>query len=178
MKFNPTKMAGCFEILPRMSEDLRGRFVKPFQYSLMKAQGLDIDFREEFYSVSSKGVLRGLHFQTPPQDQVKVVYCVQGAAFDVLVDLRKNSQTFGQFECFELSAKRCNVLYLPRGIAHGFYAREDQTTLVYKVTSEYSPENDDGILWNSMNIPWPTLKPILSPRDETFPRFLDYKSPF
>lgn len=178
MNLIQTTMAGCFEIQPRIFEDSRGRFIKPFQQSWMLEHGLEGGFSEDFYSVSAKGVLRGLHFQEPPHDQAKLVYCTRGAAFDVAVDLRRHSKTYGRFQAFELTAAKGNSLYLPKGFAHGFYALEDGTTIVYKVSAEYSPAHDKGVLWSSLGIPWPNPSPVVSVRDAAFPKLADYVSPF
>lgn len=178
IELKPSKISGCFELQPRVIEDARGRFVKVFHEQAFKTQGLETNFAEEYYSVSHKNVVRGLHFQRPPMDHVKMVYCVAGEVMDVVVDLRVGSPTYGQCELFELSAAKANSVYIPKGMAHGFCVLSQQAIMVYKVSSIYSPEHDAGILWSSADIPWPTTDAILSVRDESFPKLDQFESPF
>lgn len=173
-----TEIPGCYEIQPRIVDDARGRFVKVFHRNAFAALGLEVDFAEEYYSVSRQGVIRGMHFQTPPMEHVKMVYCVQGEVFDAVVDLRLGSPSYRQTATFNLSAKKGNCIYIPKGLAHGFCATSEPTTLVYKVSTVYSPEHDTGILWNSVDINWPLHTPVLSDRDRGFIRLADFKSPF
>ena len=173
-----TELKGCWEIQPIVRKDKRGRFVKTFQWRGYKSLGLPVEFREEYYSVSARGVLRGLHFQLPPMDHEKLVYCVVGKVLDVAVDLRKDSPTYGKYHLFTLDAEKGNMAYLPKGMAHGFYTLSDTAMMMYKVTSEYAPKQDSGILWNSVGIPWPDSNPILSERDKGFVSLTDFESPF
>lgn len=177
-KLKSSPIPGCFEVLPSVMNDARGSFVKVFHAERFRELGLATDFAEEYYSHSRKGVIRGMHFQTPPADHVKVVYCVQGEVFDVVLDLRVGSPTYGQTATFTLSASEGNYLYIPKGLAHGFCATSETATLVYKVSTVYSPENDSGVLWSSLDIDWPTDTPILSERDSRFSPFSEFKSPF
>jgi dTDP-4-dehydrorhamnose 3,5-epimerase len=174
----PTVIAGLFELQPKVFDDSRGRFVKVFHQQAFAEQSLETNFAEEYYSVSHQHVLRGLHFQLPPMDHVKVVYCVQGNVMDAVVDVRVGSPTYGQYVLFELSAAKANSIYIPKGMAHGFCVQSDHATMVYKVSSVYAPAHDAGILWNSANIPWPATSPTLSVRDQAFPALADFKSPF
>jgi dTDP-4-dehydrorhamnose 3,5-epimerase len=174
----PSKLDGCVELQPKVMEDARGRFVKVFHEEAFAAAGLATDFAEEYYSVSHKNVIRGMHFQLPPMDHVKVAYCIAGAVLDAVVDLRVGSPTYGQFALFELSADKANSIYIPKGMAHGFCALTDQAVMVYKVGTVYSPAHDAGVLWNSMGIPWPTEQPVISARDTGFPALADFTSPF
>ncbi len=174
----PSKIAGCFELQPRVFEDARGRFVKVFHEQAFAAQGLETGFAEEYYSVSHKNVVRGMHFQVPPMDHVKMVYCVEGEVLDAVVDLRVGSPTYGHFELFELSSSKANSIYIPKGMAHGFCALSEHSIMVYKVGAVHSPEYDAGVLWDSVGISWPVKKAILSVRDKSFPRFDDFLSPF
>lgn len=173
-----SKIAGCFELQPKVFEDARGRFVKVFHEQAFAAQGLQTDFAEEYYSVSYKNVIRGMHFQLPPMDHVKMVYCVEGKVMDAVIDLRIGSPTYGQYEVFELSAAKANCIYIPKGMAHGFCALSEQAIMVYKVSTIYSPAHDAGILWNSVGIPWQQPEAILSVRDESFPGLDQFVSPF
>jgi dTDP-4-dehydrorhamnose 3,5-epimerase len=174
----PSKLAGCFELQPKVLEDMRGRFVKVFHEEAFAAHGLETSFAEEYYSVSGKHVVRGMHFQLPPMDHVKMAYCIAGEVLDAVVDLRVGSPTYGQFDLFELSAAKANSVYIPKGMAHGFCALSDQSIMVYKVGTVYSPVHDSGVLWNSMGIPWPTEQPVVSERDTGFPALADFTSPF
>lgn len=177
-EIKPSKLAGCYELQPKVFEDERGRFVKIFHEQVFAEKGLETGFAEEYYSVSCKNVIRGMHFQLPPMDHVKLVYCVQGEVMDVVVDLRVGSPTYGQYAVFELSAIKANSIYIPKGMAHGFCAQSDQAIMVYKVSTIYSPAHDAGVLWNSVGIPWPTAKAILSGRDQSFPPIDKFVSPF
>jgi len=132
--------SGCFELSPDVYNDNRGLFVKTFQKNIFRDFGLEFDFEEEYYSCSKKGVLRGLHFQLPPHEHSKLVYCIEGNVFDAVVDLRINSMTYGEYVTVELSAKKANMLYVPPGLAHGFYVLSKRATMVYKVSTVYSPK--------------------------------------
>lgn len=175
---NKTKIPGCFEIKPRKFKDDRGVFVKIFHQDTYKDNKLDTDFTEEYYSFSHQGVLRGLHFQVPPKEHTKLVYCISGEIIDVVVDLRVGSPTYGQFEMFNLSAYKSNIIYIPPGLAHGFYVTSESAILIYKVTTVYSPEHDTGIRWDSVGIPWPNSKPTISTRDSEFLALSNFDSPF
>ncbi len=175
---NDTAIQGCYEIQPRVIDDLRGRFVKVFHKAAFAERQLETDFVEEYYSHSRKGVIRGLHFQTPPYDHVKMVYCVCGEVFDVVLDLRVGSPTYGKAASFCLSAEKGNYLYIPKGLAHGFCVTSELATLTYKVSTVYVPENDAGLLWSSVDIEWPADAPIVSNRDKTFSTLADFESPF
>jgi dTDP-4-dehydrorhamnose 3,5-epimerase len=173
-----TSIDGCFEVQPKILDDHRGRFVKVFHAGAFADLGLADNFSEEYYSHSRNRVLRGMHFQTPPADHIKMVYCVTGAVFDVVVDLRVGSPTFGHAQSFALSADKGNFLYIPKGLAHGFCVTSATATLVYKVTSVYSPEHDTGVLWSSINVTWPISDPIVSERDAHFLPLSQFQSPF
>lgn len=173
-----SKIDGCFELQTKVFNDIRGKFVKTFHEQEFSSRGLETKFAEEYYSISSKNVIRGLHFQLPPMDHVKLVYCVEGEVLDAVVDLRVGSPTYGQYELFELSATKANSIYIPKGMAHGFCVKSEQAILVYKVSTIYSPECDSGILYSSIDISWPTDAPILSERDDSFPTLKEFESPF
>lgn len=178
MDLVPLEFPGCFEIRPAVFRDDRGSFVKPFQASAFAAAGLPVDYPERFYSQSRRGVVRGLHFQLPPAAQHKLVYCTSGRVLDVVVDLRKGSPTFGRAASYELHADRWNALFLPVGIAHGFAALEEPTTMAYAVGAEYDPERDTGIRWDSISFAWPFERPVVSARDMALPALQDFDSPF
>lgn len=128
MDFRQTTIPGCYEIIPRILRDERGVFVKVFHEGVFEEHGLTTDWREEYYSISHRGVLRGLHFQLPPHDHDKLVYCTAGAVLDAVVDLRKGSQTYGSHVLQELSAEMGNMLYIPRSLAHDFYVTSNKMT--------------------------------------------------
>lgn len=174
----PSQIADCFELQPKIFEDVRGRFVKVFHKEYFAAHGLETNFVEEYYSLSYKNVVRGMHFQLPPADHVKMVYCVQGEVMDAVVDLRVGSPTYKKIALFELSAFKANSIYIPKGMAHGFCALSEQAIMVYKVSTMYSPSEDAGILWNSVGIQWPTTEGIISSRDQNFPTLDQFESPF
>ena len=178
IRFTEGKLPGCFTIQFPAFKDARGIFVKTVQRSVLKNLGLEDLFDEVFYTTSNRNVLRGMHFQLPPSDHAKLVYCTSGSICDIALDLRVGSTTFGQYEVYELTADAHNAVYLPRGIAHGFYVRKGPATVVYHVTSEHDPANDTGILWNSFDAPWPESNPIVSVRDQSLPTFRDFISPF
>lgn len=178
LRIHEIEIPGCREIQPVVHRDARGQFVKVFHADEFLKLGMETAFREEFYSTSVQNVVRGMHFQTPPCDHVKLVYCTAGAVFDVVVDIRRGSPRFGCFASIELSAEKGNALYIPKGIAHGFCTLSASATLVYKVSTVYSPTHDTGIRWDSIDIPWPVDVPVLSDRDRNLPPFADFDSPF
>ena len=178
MNLIKTQIDGCFELQPEIFDDARGRFVKIFHSEQFEKAGLETEFKEEYYSVSGCGVLRGLHFQLPPEDHVKMVYCVSGEVFDVVVDLRVGSPTYKVVSTFKLSAQKANCIYIPKGMAHGFCVTSDSATLVYRVGTVHSPNHDSGILWNSVDVNWPIHEPLISARDLTFQKLENFQSPF
>jgi len=177
VKFIETEIKDCYEIFPREMTDLRGKLVKTFHEGMFKDKGLETHFAEEYFSVSQKGVLRGLHLQFPPYAYSKLFYCIDGSVLDVLVDLRRGSPCYGKAVCFDISADKANVLYIPEGIAHGFYVVSHNATIICKTSTVYTPGSDGGISWKSVNI-WPTDNPILSDKDKNLPLLKDFVSPF
>lgn len=174
----PTPIQGCFEIQPIVRQDNRGYFVKTFVQSEFMALGLTTQFVEQYHSLSHAGVIRGMHFQKPPHAHNKLVYCTAGRVLDAVVDLRQGSPTFRQIHTLELNAKQGKMLFVPTGLAHGFEALENNTLMVYHVSSEYAPSHDAGIHWQSMLIPWTTKSPIVSARDAAFETLAAFQSPF
>lgn len=173
-----TIVPGCFELLPLVVSDARGTFVKTFNADAFAAVRLRTDWAEQYYSCSTKGALRGLHFQSPPHEHAKLVYCTAGEVLDAVLDLRRGSPAYGMHVCIRLSAARGNMLYLEAGLAHGFYTLSESATLVYNVTSMYAPGHDSGIRWDSAGIPWPDATPLLSDRDRALRALADFQSPF
>ena len=178
MTFSESPIPGCYEVQLPVHSDARGSFVKTIASSQFAARGLEAGFVETFYTVSGENVLRGMHLQLPPADHAKFVYCVAGEVMDVCLDARRSSPAFGRHMVIELAADRHNALYLPRGVAHGFYVRQAPAIMVYHVTSEHEPRLDSGIAWNSFGAKWPTHSPLLSPRDARLTPFQDFASPF
>jgi len=178
MQIIETKIPGCYEIQPELLKDDRGSFVKVFNAEDFKSFGLCVDWKEQYYSVSQANVVRGLHFQLPPYDHVKLVYCVAGSVEDVVLDLRRDSPTYGMTLMLELSEEKGNMIYLPRGLAHGFCTTKEPAILVYNVSTIYTREADAGVLWNSAGIDWSVQNPLLSQRDRLFPALDDFESPF
>lgn len=176
MKIQSTAIPGCFEIIPNIISDNRGSFVKTFHREIFEQSGLETDWREEYYSTSQKGVLRGLHFQLPPHDHAKLVYCTSGEVFDVVLDLRLGSDGYGTHVKFNLNSVDAHMVYIPRGCAHGFYTVSDAATMMYKVSTVYAPTHDAGLLWNSVGIQWPDADPVMSDRDKALPLFADFIS--
>ncbi|MCB9062371.1 MAG: dTDP-4-dehydrorhamnose 3,5-epimerase family protein [Halobacteriovoraceae bacterium] len=176
MNIEKTKIEGCFILTPTIFEDSRGKFVKNFNCKVFKDYNLDTDFKESYYSISKKFVARGMHFQIPPHDHCKLVYVSTGKIKDFILDLRKNSKTFGEVIEIELSSKNCRQVYLSKGLAHGFISIEDSTTVHYMQTTIYSQESDKGIHLSHV------VKDIhnytLSQRDLTHPTFTEFNSPF
>ncbi|WP_276498708.1 dTDP-4-dehydrorhamnose 3,5-epimerase [Pontibacter litorisediminis] len=171
---------GLVEFQPRIFRDDRGYFMETFSMKWFEPLGLAPHFVQDNQSVSKKGVLRGLHFQKPPHAQAKLVRVTTGKALDVVVDLRKDSPTYGQHVACVLDAEKQNVFYVPEGFAHGFVALEDNTTFLYKCTDFYAPESEGGILWNdpALGIDWGIAEPLVSPKDEVLPLLESFSSPF
>ena len=180
MDFIKTKLAGSFLIEPKTFEDQRGFFLESYSKKIFEENGINDDFIQDNHSLSvEKGVLRGLHFQLSPNAQSKLVRVVAGSGFDVIVDLRKDSKTFGQWQGFELSAKNKKMLYVPRGFAHAFCTLEENTEFVYKVDNFYAPESDSGIIWNdrTLAIDWPIEgEPVISEKDGKLQTFEEFKA--
>lgn len=159
-------------VRPKVFADERGFFMEAYKSSDFAAFGIRQPFVQDNHSRSSKGVVRGLHFQRPPMAQAKLVMAVQGEIFDVAVDLRRGSPTFKRWVAVELSFANRHMLYIPEGFAHGFCVLSDWAYVVYKATAEYSPEEDAGIAWDDpeISVDWPIERPILSERDAALPR--------
>jgi len=174
----PSKIQDCIELIPDIKNDNRGRFIKIFSSKIFFEFGLETNFVEDYYSNSFFGVLRGMHFQLPPFDHNKLVYCVEGEVFDAVIDLRIGSPTYGISSNLILSANLGNCLYVPKGLAHGFCVMSKTATIIYKVSSPYSFSHDTGIHWNSSDINWPIENPIISDRDMCFPPMSTFLSPF
>ncbi len=178
MEILNTGIPGCYEISPKILKDNRGWFLKTYHLDQFQTKGLETKWKEEYFSSSNKDVLRGVHFQTPPEDHTKLVTCINGSVLDVIVDLRKTSPTYKKCYSIKLNSESKNMVYIPKGCGHAFLSLEDESVLFYKVSTVYSPDNDKGLLWKDIDFDWPIKKPILSPRDMIHPSINDFKSPF
>lgn len=177
-QFEPLPLSGAYLIqLPLFSDD-RGYFVKTFQQHIFQQHDIEFELNESYFSLSKKAVIRGMHFQTPPHQHDKIVYCPQGAILDVIIDLRKESATFGKYEAHVLSAENAKAYYIPKGFAHGFKALTEQAITYYLVGSEHSKEHDSGILYNSFGFDWECEAPIISQRDLAFSPLQEFNTPF
>lgn len=180
-EFRKTELEDVMLVIPKVFEDDRGFFLEGYKKSDFINAGITDDFNQDNHSKSSFGVLRGLHYQTKPKMQAKLVRCIRGKIFDVAVDIRKNSKTFGKWLGVILSEENKNMLYIPEGFAHGFLTLSDTAELLYKASGEYSPQNDRGILWNdpTIGIDWEkfglNFEPTLSEKDKKQPLLKDIK---
>ena len=148
--------------------DNRGIFCKIYNEDIFEANGINIDIKESYYSISEKNVIRGMHFQIPPYDHDKLVYVANGKVLDVVLDIRKFSSTYKKFISIELSDENGLALFIPKGCAHGFKSLTNNTMMVYNVSTVYSPQCDCGIKYDSFGMDWNVENPIISKRDASF----------
>ncbi len=170
-------------IVPTRHGDARGWFMESYNRRRLAELGIDVDFVQDNQSFSArKGTLRGLHFQVPPEPQAKLVRCLAGAIWDVAVDVRAGSPTYGRWVAAELTAEGGEQLFVPVGFAHGFVTLTDNAEVAYKASGYYAPACDAGIAWDDPDvaIAWPLagIEPQLSDKDRTLPRLADFASPF
>jgi dTDP-4-dehydrorhamnose 3,5-epimerase len=158
-------------IEPRVFRDARGLFMETYKQSELAAHGITCGFVQDNFSRSVRGVLRGLHYQKPPKAQAKLVMVLRGEVYDVAVDIRQGSPTYGRWVGVWLTDRTPQMLFIPEGFAHGFCVVSEQADFGYKVSAEYAPELDAGILWSDpqLAIEWPVQKPLLSPKDLRLP---------
>mgnify|MGYP002634214901 CR=1 FL=1 len=170
MKANKTDLEGVLLLEPIVHVDVRGRFYESYEKQKYHALGIREDFVQDNQSLSKKNVLRGLHYRAEPE-QAKLVRVVRGEVFDVVVDIRKNSSTFGKWQSFILSESNYLQLYVPVGFAHGFCVLSEEAEFLYKVSESYSAEKEKGILWNDpdIGVEWPVSDPVLSEKDKINP---------
>ncbi len=181
MNIIKTPLKGLIIIEPPVFGDERGYFMETFSERAFAKNDMDVHFVQDNESMSGKNVLRGLHFQAPPNAQGKLVSVVSGRVFDVAVDIRKSSPTYGQSFGIELSAENKKRLYIPPGFAHGFLTLEENTIFQYKCTDFYAPQSEGGIAWDDpdINIQWPQkVDLIISEKDKNNPLFVDFNTPF
>lgn len=171
-KFKRLKIPDVILIEPQVFEDERGFFIETYRKSAFEKEGIKTNFVQDNYSKSSKNVLRGLHYQISPMEQIKLVRCIRGKVFDVAVDIRKGSPHYGKWIGEYLSEENKNMLFIPAGFAHGYLVLSEETEIIYTVSKEYSKEHERGIFWKGLEIEidWPlTGEPILSDKDKNLP---------
>lgn len=175
MPFEPLEIPDLVLIKPRIFHDGRGFFFESYNKAVFEANGIKENFVQDNFSLSAKGVIRGFHYQLPPKAQGKLVSVMTGAALDIMIDIRKNSKTFGKVVSHRLTAGSKEMIFIPAGFAHGFCALEDNTEFMYKVTDFYSPQHERGILWSDpdLKIQWPDLKFNIAAKDQAYPRLKD-----
>lgn len=180
MQIEQTSLPGVLLLTPARHSDARGYFSESWNKARLESHGIAIDFVQDNHSLSHDvGTIRGLHFQAPPHAQTKLVRCGRGMIFDVAVDIRRGSPTYGQWTGAELSADNGRQLLLPEGFAHGFVTRKPDSEIIYKCSDYYSPEADGAIRWDSCGIDWGfDGAPVLSEKDAAAPALSDFDSPF
>jgi dTDP-4-dehydrorhamnose 3,5-epimerase len=176
--FQSLHLSGAFRFTMPAFNDDRGAFVKVFQEPLFQKENIHFELRESYFSLSRKDVIRGMHFQLPPFQHSKIVFCPQGAILDVILDLRKDSSTYGSYFAAELSEDNHCGLFIPEGFAHGFKTLTENALTSYLVSSAYNKESDTGIRWDSFGMDWQLRDPIISSRDRSFIALPDFKPPF
>ena len=177
-EFEPQKIEDVILVKPKVFGDNRGFFLESYKKSDFVANGIDVEFNQDNHSKSTAHVLRGLHYQLAPYEQAKLVRCTRGKIYDVAVDIRPDSETFGKYVKVELSEENKYMLFIPKGFAHGFVVLSEEAELLYKTSGEYAPKADCGIIWNDkdLNIDWGIdFEPILSDKDKVQPKFSELK---
>ena len=180
MEIIKTPIECLLVIKPKIFGDERGYFFESWSEESFAKNGLDLDFVQDNQSLSSKGVLRGLHFQNPPFEQGKLVRVIKGAVLDVVVDIRKGSATYGKHFSIELNEENKTILWIPPGFAHGFVTLKDDTIFTYKCTGVYNSDFEEALLWSDadLNIDWGALEPFVSEKDLVAGSFKHFKSQF
>jgi dTDP-4-dehydrorhamnose 3,5-epimerase len=183
MEVFPTDISGVLVLKPRFFQDARGYFVETYNQRAARAAGLVADFVQDNQAFSlQRGTVRALHFQVPPHAQAKLVRVLRGAIYDVAVDLRAGSPTYGRWVAATLTAQGGEQIFVPHGFAHGYCTLEADTEVAYKVDDYYAPDREQGLIWNdpTLAIDWPVAAPdaVLSDKDRKLPRFADFVSPF
>lgn len=179
-EFKNFEIPGPLLIKPRVFDDDRGFFLELYKHSDFAGAGIREHLVQDNYAKSTKGVLRGLHYQMGPKAQGKLVVCMQGGIYDVAVDIRKGSPHFGKWVGIELTENNRLMLFVPPGFAHGYQVLSEASEVMYKCTDEYSPTHDRGIIWNdpAIGIAWPLPDPVLSPKDKLHPLLRDADNNF
>jgi dTDP-4-dehydrorhamnose 3,5-epimerase len=178
MEIKETSLSGVKVIINDLHKDERGIFCKTFNKKIFKDIGLTFEIKESFYSISSKNVIRGMHFQLPPHDHDKIVFVPKGKILDVVLDLRKKSKTFGQYFSIELSEDNKNSIYIPKGFAHGFKTLINNSLTIYFTSTVHELKYDSGIRWDSFGMDWKVENPIISKKDNNLKKYYEFESPF
>lgn len=180
MEIVKTPIEGLLVIKPDVFADNRGYFFETYNEEKFRQLGLRTDFVQDNESCSSKGVVRGLHFQAPPFAQAKLIRVVRGSVLDFALDIRRGSPTYGRYFSVKLDDIEKNMFFIPEGFAHGFLTLEDDTVFSYKCTALYNKQSERGLLWNDkkLNIDWTIAEPILSDKDKLWGKFDEFTSPF
>lgn len=173
-----TKIEGLMILKPIVFKDIRGKFIKIFNNTFFQKNNLNIEIKETYFSLSNKNVIRGMHFQTPPYEHIKIVYVPHGKILDVVLDIRKGSPTYGEYHSIELSDVNAKILIIPKGLAHGFKSIQDNTNVTYMQTTVYMLESDVGIKYDSFGFDWQCNHAQLSQRDLNFENFNTFVTPF
>ena len=175
MKFIKTDLESVWLIEPAVFKDDRGHFLEAFRKEIFRQHGLEFDFVQDNISTSTRGTLRGLHYQKPPHSQVKLVMAITGEILDVAVDLRQNSPTFGNYFSTNLNSQNRKMMLVPAGFAHGFSVLSETATVFYKCSNYYDKASERGVRWNDpeLNIDWKIESPILSEKDQSLPLLKD-----
>ena len=177
MQIEPLKIKGTYHIRFEPRKDERGHFMRIYDKQTFEQHGLQVNWLQENHVLSrQKGTLRGLHMQLPPYAETKLLRCVSGAVLDVFVDLREGSPTFGEWDSVKISAEAMDMVYVPRGFAHGYLCLKDNTEVSYRVDSVYHPQSERAIRWNDpqLAIEWDVKNPIISEKDRNAPSFKDF----
>jgi dTDP-4-dehydrorhamnose 3,5-epimerase len=180
LKITTNQINGILIIEPQIFKDSRGYFFESYNEEKFNKAGIEAKFVQDNQSLSQKGAIRGMHFQAPPYEQGKLVRVAQGAVMDVVVDIRKNSPTYGKSFNIILSAENQLMFWIPPGFAHGFETLIDNTLFLYKCTNGYNKASEGGLFWNdpTLEIKWQTAEPIVSDKDQILPSLKDFNSPF
>ena len=178
MELEHTNIEGLKVLHLKRLTDNRGEFTKIFNDDFYINNNLRTDFKESYFSVSHKNVVRGMHFQSPPAEHTKLVFVNTGSIIDVVLDIRTQSKTYGQYFHTTVLATEPKLIYIPVGCAHGFLSLQDNTIVSYIQTSVYNNSCDHGLKWDSFGMDWPVKDPIISNRDQAFELFETFKSPF
>ena len=174
----PSKFEDCFQVMFDQKNDNRGHFIKSYHEGMYKDLGIEMVIREEYFTMSQRHVFRGLHFQHPPKAIAKMVFCVEGKVRDYVVDIRKNSATYGQYQIFDLDSEKPSIVYVPEGFAHGFYVLSEKALMQYKVSDVFDAACDAGIDYRSFEFAKEIVNPIMSARDQSFEDFTNFKTLF
>lgn len=173
------EIKGVFLLQPKFHVDIRGSITKTFHRESFEQLGLECDWGESLITENfQKDVMRGFHFQKPPYCQAKTLFCVSGSILDGVIDLRKGSRTYGKTAVFSLDSQKRTILYVPRGVANCYLIKQDHTTIAYNLTSTYMPEYEGGIRWDSTDVDFGCVMPIIGEKDRKLPAFAEFDSPF